>query len=403
MKKIINTRWLAAAALLLVIAGCKRDVINRPLDGSAEKPATVTVSSVTNANGQATITYSFPAGNQQSAGIQYVVAEYEPVAGRPREVKASRYGNTLVVDGFNDTLAHVIKLYAVSPAEVKSDPVSVTVNPAPSPLQLAYRSLKSVATFGGINAQCQNALRANLAIVLLADTANNGKWTIVNTAYANDSLINSNFRGMDTIRRKFGLYIRDQYQNYSDTLVATIKPLFERLLDKTKWAHLNLPGECKLGYTDQGVDWRLLWDTPGPSHKGWPTFFTDETATTPQTVTIDFGMPAVWSRVNFCGRNTPYYAWRNPRDIEIWASNNPNPDGSYDASWTKVLTCHVIKPSGLPYGQESGADVAAAVAGWEFQFPIGQPAYRYFRLRTIRNWIESTPLTLDQLTLWGSY
>ena len=123
----------------------------------------------------------------------------------------------------------------------------------------------------------------------------------------------------------------------------------------------------------------------------------------PQTFTIDLGLASTFSRLKLNSFEDfgEYYGRGAMRIFQIWGSNNPNPDGSYDASWTKLLDCTVVKPSGSPLGTETGADKAAALAGFQFEFPSGLPAYRYVRIRYLQNWQGGYFMSITQFTLWG--
>jgi len=151
-----------------------------------------------------------------------------------------------------------------------------------------------------------------------------------------------------------------------------------------------------------------MWD--GNFHPGWPqTYFTVETATLPQIVTIDFGSAHTFSRfmVNpYLEVGSLYYVRGNPKDFEIWGSNNPNLSDPVDAnntpgdSWTKIGTYHVTKPSGSPYQTETASDQAAAYSGWQFDFPVGLPAYRYVRIRQLSNWQGTYFICISEFTVW---
>ena len=144
-----------------------------------------------------------------------------------------------------------------------------------------------------------------------------------------------------------------------------------------------------------------MWN--GQDNHGWPITFTDESVGSPSTVTLDLGLPSTFSRLKLNSFEDfgQYYGRGAMRIFEIWGSNNPNSDGSYDASWTKLLNCTVVKPSGSPAGTETGADKAAALAGFQFEFPAGLPAYRYVRIKCLQNWQGSYFMSITQFTLWG--
>src|SRR3954470_15594874 len=118
-------KLLYITLLIMVVAGCKRDELNKPVVSNTNPPGLISGISVVNLNGKATLTYTLPADED----LSYVKAVYETSPGQTREVKASHYVNTLTVDGFGDTLTHTIKLYAVNASEVSSAAVTATVNP----------------------------------------------------------------------------------------------------------------------------------------------------------------------------------------------------------------------------------------------------------------------------------
>jgi hypothetical protein len=62
----------------------------------------------------------------------------------------------------------------------------------------------------------------------------------------------------------------------------------------------------------------------------------------------------------------------------------------------------VIKPSGSAYQTETASDQQAAYNGWQFDFPVGIPSYRYIRLRQLSNWQGTYFICISKLTLWGN-
>jgi len=376
------------------LTGCKREITRVPIDKDGSVPGVVTDIKVVNTNGGATLTYTLPG----SKNLLYVKAVYETSKGHTQEVKASYYTNSMDLSCFGDTLEHTVTLYAVSKSEVASAPVTVTVHPLTPPCVLAFRTLKIVPAFGGINIKASNITKADLAIVPLVDTLKNGTWATLDNIYTADSLINTNVRGLDTITRRYGFYVRDRCGNRSDTLFLTLSPFFEQKLDKKLWSERRLPGDAVTVY---GTTIQAMWN--GQDNHGWPVTFTDESAGSPQTFTIDLGLTSTLSRLKLNSYEDfgVYYGRGAMKIFQIWGSNNPNPDGSYDASWTKLLDCTVVKPSGSPLGTETGADKAAAFAGFQFEFPSGLPAYRYIRIRNLQNWPGSYFMSIVQFTLWG--
>jgi hypothetical protein len=399
-----TTRFIFIMYILLVsviFVKCKQDTINKPNVTNTNPPGVVSNVKVVNLNGKATISYSLPG----DADLLYVKAVYETSPGNTMSVKASNYVNNLTVVGFGDTLAHKVTLYAVNSSEVASAPVTVTVNPLTPAIILARRSLQVVATFGGFSLTCNNPTQENLAIIPLVDTAGNHKWVQtsgIDNIYSNFSVITGIDRGQPAITRPYAFVVRDRWLNHSDTLFMTLTPLFEQLLPKSAWSNYVLPGDATLLYSYTNV--QQIFD--GNFNSGWPhVLFTVENAGSPQMVTLDLGKAHVLSRFQinpFLEVGSVYYVRGNQKDFEIWGANTPSLNGALDASWTKLTTCHVVKPSGSPSGTETAADQTYAHNGWQFDLPVTTQGYRYIRIRSLQNWQGSYFMSMSEFTLWGN-
>lgn len=401
--------YIRLTVAVILFAGCKKENLNTPLVTNKNPPGVVSNVTVVNQNGKASINYSLPPDKD----LLYVKAVYETSPGVSKEVVASRYTNNLTVVGFGDTSQHSVKLYAVNSSEVASAPVDITVNPLTPGYILARRSLSVAVTFGGFTIKSNNPTGDNLAIIPLVDTAGNGSWvqTVgMDNVYSNDSLITATIRNQPSIQRKYAFTVRDRYFHYSDTLFLTLTPLYEQPLDKSKWGTLVLPHDAVV-LNNGGTTWPYyMYDNN--FHPGWPrTYFTVESATVPQMVTLDLGAQHTFSRfqVNpYLEVGGFYYVRGNVKDFEVWGSNNPDlsdPVGANNlpgSSWEKIGTYHVTKPSGSPYQTETTADQQAAYNGWQFNFPDGIKNYRYIRIRQLSNWQGSYFITIAELTLWGN-
>jgi hypothetical protein len=396
-------KLLYITLLLTVVAACKRDELNKPIVTNTNPPGLISGISVVNLNGKATLTYTLPADED----LSYVKAVYETSPGQTREVKASHYVNTLTVDGFGDTLAHTIKLYSVNSSEISSGAVTATVDPLTPAIDLALRSLEVTTTFGGFNLTCNNPTLENLAIIPLVDSAGNGQWiqTVgMDNVYSNSPVITSAVREQPAVERKYAFVVRDRWLNFSDTLFVTLTPIFEQLLPKSDWSNYVLPNDATILNNGGRTDVPYIYD--GNLHPGWPQcLFTVEQAGSSQMVTLDLGKAHILSRMQVnpykeVGDN--YYVRGNVKDFEIWGSNSPDLSGSLDPSWTKLTTCHVVKPSGSAYATETTADQTLAYNGWQFDFPAGQIAYRYVRIRSLSNWQGSYFINIAEFTLWGN-
>ncbi len=392
--RIYRNNIYILAGLLFLLLGCKEEKGWTLMEDDQTKPGLVQNPSVINGYGQATIHYSLPENDQ----ILYVKAEYVMASGVTRVVKSSTYTNEILIDGFPDTKPQTVKLYAVSKAEVVSDPVDVIVQPKTPIFNLVYTEMKVSAAFGGIRITSTNKEKGNVVIVPMVDSLNNGEYLPLDNYYGQDSVILYNVRGLKSKEMKFAFYVRDRWLNRSDTLYTTIKPLEENLFDRQLFSPLRLPGDAQILYGSMDN----LWD--GNLNTGkWPSFYTVENAGVPQSVTFSIGREAKLSRVViFPRRENGFYDKGNLRDFEIWGSNTPNLDGSWE-SWTKLATCTVRKPSGTPSGTNTNADEVYGTGGWSFDMPEDAPKYKYLRIRNQRNWRGSYFMQINQIQVWGVY
>lgn len=386
MKNILIIIFLGG--ILLAQQACKQETLG-PIGHDTQPPGALSNIQVTNLNGAATISYSLP----NDADLLYVRAEYKTKQGVSRETKTSRYNSSVTVEGFGDTSAYEVILYAVDKSENAGTPTTVTVHPLTPSVYLVRDSLTVIPDFGGLNVTYTNPYEDNMAIVVLTNDSL-GQFSPINTNYTNLKTGNFSVRGMPSQPTKFGIYTRDRWGNLSDTLIVTLTPLYEELLDRTKMHGIVLPTDAPLGY-DGNIDG--LFD--GNVESGF--YHSGDAARMPQWFTYDMGVTAKISRLSWFMRDGYYYSLHNPKTVEIWGSNNPNPDGSFDASWTLLVTHTQIKPSGLPNGQLTQDDIDAAHAGETVTFPLNTPKVRYIRFKTLENWSGGTYVNFYEIMMWG--
>ncbi len=396
MKPGIYKPLLWIMALAAGIGACKKMDDIGPLENNSTPPAPVSNGMVENLKGEARITYTLP-GDED---LLYVKAVYEIRPGVKREAKASFYTNNLLVDGFKDTSETEVSLYAVNRSEVASEPYKVTVRPLMPAYLSSFDSLKVAATFGGINIQTSNPEAKPLSIiVLLKDQF--GQWAQYGAVYSSLKAINQSLRGMDTTKKSFAFYIRDQFQNQSDTLFADLSPLYETLIPKSGFSEYLLPGD--LPVNAYGRQMRHLWDGV---YSGWGSAICSYETITDTTngvwFTFDMGVTAQLSRFTWWHYPDPrYFENASMKVYELWGTNNPSPGGGW-AGWTKLVECRETKPSGLPYGTENSDDVAAGKAGSGWEIPISAPPVRYIRVRHRYNWSGfRQTLTGCEISIYG--
>jgi hypothetical protein len=383
---------LLFVVLLCVAAACNKADFVKPQGAGALSGAISNVT-VENLPGSAKITYSLP----DSEDILYVKAVYSTKPGIFREVKASYFKNYVVLDGFADENEYEVKLYAVNRAEAASEPVIAKVKPLTPPVIAAFQDVQLNATFGGAVVTFTNSSEAELTVFLMVEDET-GKLVPVQTFYTAEQQVKYSVRGFDNKTRKFATYIKDRWDNYSETVYADLTPLLESELDKGKFSILRLAGDTWENNAT-GRTLEKIWDnkTTGAAN----SFNGKVGAGFPQHFTFDLGTTTTLSRMVYYPKavNNDSYT-TTARYWEIWGSNNPDPDGGWN-NWVKLLDCELIKPSGLPGSEYTAEDLAYCLAGVNYDFPPGTPAVRYLRHKTLSLWSGSN-LNIYEITLFGA-
>lgn len=404
MKRIFNTLTAIVLLLILTWCACKRDNGPQALKTGAV-PGVVTKYSYVAIPGGAIITYDLPSGED----LRYIKATYTINTGEVRESKSAIYKNTVQVDGFADAGEYDVKLTSVGVGEVESTPVVIHIKTLRPAHKLVMDTIKinqgMYAAFGGINIDYSNPSAISLVFHVLAKDASTGKWQEIQTAYSSTTKGRVRIRGLASVSAVFGVFITDRWNNRTDTLTATLTPFQESLIDRTKFLPVYLPTDTYDPHTGQGRAKALpvLWD--GAHTQSGSIFQTKPTTLIPQWFTLDMGAQYRLSRMIVYPDIPPselnVYTGGQPSSFEMWGSNNPPADGSFN-NWTLVSTFNSVKPSGLPLGQVSADDIALARNGEEFEFEGNFGKFRYWRFKTTATWGLVSYVVLNELTFYGT-
>ena len=400
MRRIIYI-FISLAAVLWV--GCKEEGRIDHIDDSAPAPAQVSDVTVHNTPGGAILKYKAP----MDKNLRYIRAEYEIQPGVLRETKSSYYMDSLVLEGFGDTRTYDVKLYSVGKNEKASEPLTVQVNPTTAPVHLASKQLREA--FGGVSVRIENPEKANLAIVLMGDTAQTGYQSILQTFFTSSETANFAFRGLDTVPGNYSAYLRDRWNNLSDTIAATLTPWYEEYIPKNTWTELHLPTDTYEPYrNDQVYAVSKAWDDNTTAATGG-CFISPEEAPIPQWQTWDLGVTIVLSRLKLWHCWNYVFQYCNQKKFELWGSINPNPDGSWDESWIPLGAFECLKPSGLG-DNITVEDIAFARDGFDFELENNDFApnpfvpIRYIRFKTVTVWegpVKNGAVYLQEISFWG--
>jgi hypothetical protein len=292
-----------------------------------------------------------------------------------------------------------VTLYSMSRSEVHSESVTVTVQPQSPAVLTAFQSLTIKEDFGGARVYYKNPEKANLSIVIMHKDST-GYWVTDEVLYTKQPEGTFAARGLPSKPTSFGVYIKDRWGNYSDTLQVQLIPVFEREFDKTKFKSLPLPTDNTTVYsanTKMEKMWDGLWAIDGQQYQtatgsGIPTWFT-----------FDMNVTSRLSRFRYNMRTdnaTVLWGHGNPRIFEIYGRADAPVNGNWDG-WIKLMDVVSVKPSGLPVGQTTADDVALATKGEDYDFPPGLPPVRYIRIKVLETWNKQNFIHIAELTFWG--
>lgn len=391
--RIILTLLSLCSAILHI--SCEDDLEPAP-SRIGERPNPIISYEVESIAGGAIITYELP----QSKDLRYVKAVYNLANGKLREVKTSLYSNKIIVDGFSEAGNYTVDVVAVGVGEIESEPTKVAIISLTPPylqtLEKMAQGNNIKETFGGINVTFENQTEAPLVIHVLTKDENE-EWVSARDFYTKLSKGLFNVRGFESQEREFGVYITDRWMNHSDTLSGKYTPIFEEMIDKSLFSQYNLPTdtfEAHRGFKSTDV----LWD--GADRVESTIFHTTPGTGIPQHFTFDMGVRANLSRFLMYSRLNHEYRFNHPKKFELWGSNSPNPDGTWE-SWNLVGTFNSVKPSGSPQGEWTSDDINYARSGEEFEVESQEEPYRYWRWKTLDTWGGNSDVALGELTFFG--
>jgi hypothetical protein len=381
---------------VIILVSCEEFERGAPIDADDVAPDPVSNVEIKNTPGGAVISYMLP----ENENLLYVMAEYTLSSGKAVEKKSSYFNNSITLEGFADTIDYNVNLYSISRGGLKSKPVPVTIKPLTPPIIETFNSITMNATFGGVKISFKNESEADLRFNVLT-TDSLGDLYSEQMYYTKRKEGDFSVRGFSAEERTFGIFTVDRWDNYSDTLFMTLTPFFEEELDKANFSHVPLPNDSYEQHVS-GPGIPALWD--GVWNVTNPVFHTKPNTGIPQSFTFDLGVEARLNRFRFHHRYSTgvdgQYNAGDPKTMEIYGSNNPASDGSWD-SWQYLGTFESIKPSGE--ASFTNEDIQyACVDGEDFEFDIDpEDSYRYIRVNVTENWGGVSYIYIAELTFWG--
>ncbi len=393
-------KYLFIISALLLLAGCAESDLLHPYgQDDGVPPAKITKVKVRNWSGAATISYKLPS----DPDLSYVKATFVGTNGEPREMKASAYVDSMVLEGFGNTKKYKIELRAYDKFENASDPIVVTVSPKKPPIQMVYESLKWETDFGGFAISFENQTKSDIGIYVVSKDEVTKELTYYDVYYTEKASGVYAVRGLPDVENDFGIYVQDHWGNTSKTLTFKTTPLKEDELMKPKFQLLDparFPGDLPSNQWNETPSnlWDGKIDNWNYGHTSWPIEF-------PHRFTFDLGVIAKMSRMKTWQRSGEDVRWKHGawRLFKVYGCTELPPANGADpmAGWTLVGDFTSVKPSGLPQGQESDEDLQLLADGEEFIFDRNAPAVRYLRFEINAVHSEMKLSVMSEIRLWG--
>ena len=229
----------------LSFVSCGDEDVNDPR-GTSEVPDQIDVNTVRikDLSGTSCIYYERP----NDRNLKYVQAVYTLTDGTERKFNASYFTDSVVVDGFPKEGEYEVKLYSVSYAEKRSEPIVVKVHPEQPPYEKVLTDCKIEDTFSGFRFISKDEVGTDLSIIFLKQVGDKD-WEEISAYYTrkSNSLLHI-VRGMESQETKIGIYVTDKWGHKSDTTYVTVIPWYEIEIPKKNplWKNMALPGDAEM-------------------------------------------------------------------------------------------------------------------------------------------------------------
>ncbi|MDR2474209.1 MAG: DUF5126 domain-containing protein [Tannerella sp.] len=339
-------------------------------------------------------------GNTNAA---YIKAVFTGSDGAERNVIVSSYVDTLTIRGLGNTDARTVRLYAVNRQEKTSSPVEVVINPLTPPVEQVFGSLKYAVDFGGFVIDFgENVEKDDLAIHFIRKDSTGSAFEPYDALYT--SLESGVFvvRDLPAVSNEFGLFIRDRWDNISDTLIFSATPMREDYLNKKLFKRSYPAGDVMWNFFSGGAFERAYDDIVSNgnyAHTDYPVEF-------PHRYTLDLGVNVILSRFRLWQRpgSTVLYQHGAPKYYKVYGRADDPGFGNAEnvlEGWTLLRECTSFKPSGLPLGQYSAEDEEYNGRGEEFSFPRDIQPIRYIRFEFLESWSGMKCSVVSELAFWG--
>lgn len=402
--KKISTLFLCLLTSLLFLSCNEKDI-----DQDIVAPGTVTNITYKATSGGAVIYFQAPTDKD----LLYVKASYTNSLGKEVFRVASRYCDSIEIDGFVDEVAHEIRITAIDNSKNESKAVSLSVTPLKSYIYAVRDSMTLTEDFGGVRLKWNAKFNPNAKPVFIYLYYNDGtkiKERILSSRGASGNLV---VRGLDSIPYGFYVAVEDFNGNKTDTIgKGTFTPLLEQTIDKSTWTvvqSLSVDGDKYEGSLKAFFD--NVIDTKNSNADN--SYFIIDRADNggqlnfPLNIVIDLHKSViinrfkVWQRAfwylndaqNGVSEDYYYYQESNMRSFQILVSNDL-------ITWSDLGNFDIGDPKDNE-GNISASKIQEAIDGHEFILETASIPFRYLKFSILSNYGSEIYAYGSEITLYG--
>lgn len=396
--------YIILCFILMMAVSCKEEQLGQfPTDNIAPQP--VKNVKVTNLPGSVSLTYDLP----DEEDILYVQAVYTLSNGKAGIAKSSVFNSTMIIDGFGKSEKRTILLQTVDRSQNVSEEVEVEIHPQDSPIYEILDNIVIHDYFGGFKIQTVNPLKKTVVIGILGKDDVTGLYThsIENIYFSGENLTQT-IRGLENEPKPYGIFVRDTYDNSTDTIYVDIAPLFEEEIPKSGFLPMPLSLRYSLhsyGNSSMPQLWDNIYNVDNNLY-----YITTGNSVMPY-FTFNMGVKATLSHFKLWQRVDYMYTLHNARSFEIWGTNNKvlaedaeTLGWEENSGWIKLAVCESRRPSAnIPIDAANPLtteDIEYAKAGEDFEI-TAETSVQYIRFKLVRTWSGSSGVHINELTFWG--
>lgn len=350
-------------------------------------PLPITDYEITPIHGGAVVTYSVP----NDPNVLCVTAEYTRNGEKYIE-RSSYHNNSLTIEGFRTTDPVSVTLYTENSQGERSESIEIEFTPLKALVDITKESLNFTTTFGGIILSWENLSKTELNIRLMAFI--DGDLVKDEIFYSTLPFDRRAYRGYESVETRFAVLIGDKWQNISDTVFYTTKPIFEMEVPKP-WVDMRayVPGD-NLTELQASHAFPKFYDGVIGAHSYG---YLNKPGSEGNSFTFDMKEVFKLSRFKFWpslrGRTEYEDVYRNVNltEFEMWGSpvldinkpasywaDNEDPKGTFKEDWV-YIGYFVRERLDLQGASSDEIWQRGAIDGDEFELPLDLGPVRYIR------------------------